>query len=58
VRVFPGEQDLSALYQKVAAKTEGFDLSTVGISGDIAPNKIQPLTAPAVDEGIQFYSGG
>ncbi len=103
VRVFPGEQDLSALYQKVAAKTEGFDLSTVGISGgsmptgegtlsdndldllrawirggapetgivagseqyatcelqgEITPNKIQPLPAPAVDEGVQFYSGG
>jgi hypothetical protein len=103
LRVFPGEQDLSALYQKVAAKTEGFELSTVGISGgamptgdgvlseddlgllrawirggapetglvagseqfatcdlqgEIAPNKIQPLPAPAVDEGVQFYSGG
>ncbi|MBW2549023.1 MAG: hypothetical protein JRE82_17765, partial [Deltaproteobacteria bacterium] len=103
VRVFPGEQDLSALYQKVAAKTQGFDLSTVGISGgamptgdgmlsendlsllrawirggapatgivsgseefascelegDVVPNKIQPLRAPAVGEGVQFYSGG
>ena len=103
VRVFPGEQDLSVLYQKVAAKTEGFDLRDLGISGgamptgngvlsendlgllrawirggapengivagseqfascelegDIAPNKIQPLPAPATDEGIQFYSGG
>ncbi len=102
VRVFSGEQDLSALYQKVAAKTEGFDLSTVGISGgtmpsgdgvlsendlsllrawirggapeigivsgseefascelegEVVPNKIQPLPAPAVDKGIQFYSG-
>ena len=37
VRVFPGEQDLSALYLKVAAKTEGFDLSTVGISGGTMP---------------------
>ncbi len=103
VRVFPGEQDLSALYQKVAAKTEGFDLSSVGISGgamptgdgvlseddlsllrewirggapetgvvagseqyasceldgDVVPNKIQPIPAPATDEGVQFYSGG
>ena len=33
VRVFPGEQDLSLLYQKVAAKTEGFDLGALGISG-------------------------
>jgi hypothetical protein len=28
------------------------------LQGDIAPNKIQPLAAPAVDEGVQFYSGG
>ena len=103
VRVFPGEQDLSVLYQKVAAKAEGFELSTFGISGgamptgdgvlsdddlnllrewirggapetgivagsqefasceldgDVAPNKIQPLDPPAVEEGVQFYSGG
>ena len=105
VRVFPGEQDLSLLYQKVAAKTEGFDLSalpspigggsmptsedvlsdddlallrvwirggapetgvvkdsdefsTCDLQGDVVPNKIQPLPAPAVDEGVQFYSGG
>ena len=103
VRVFPAEQDLSLLYQKVASKTQGFDLGPVGISGgkmptgdgvlseddlgllrtwirggapetgivegseeyascqlegEIAPNKIQPLPAPAVDKGVQFYSGG
>lgn len=103
VRVFPAEQDLSLLYQKVAAKTEGFDLGPLGISGgtmptgegvlseddlgllrawirggapesgivegseefascqlegEIAPNKIQPLPAPAADKGVQFYSGG
>jgi hypothetical protein len=103
VRVFPGEQDLSLLYQKVAAKTGGFDLGALGIGGspmptseavlsesdlgllrawirggapetgivagseqfascelqgDVAPNKIQPLPAPAADEGVQFYSGG
>ena len=103
VRVFPGEQDLSVLYQKVAAKTEGFDLGPLGIGGgkmptgdgalseddlgllrawirggapqsdivegseeyascelegDVAPNKIQPLPAPAAEKGVQFYSGG
>jgi hypothetical protein len=105
VRVFPAEQDLSLLYQKVAAKTEGFQLSSLDnpigggamptgddvlsaddlallrvwirggapetgivagseqyssctLQGDIAPNKIQPVPAPAIDEGIQFYSGG
>ncbi|MGB5683376.1 MAG: hypothetical protein WBM47_16110, partial [Polyangiales bacterium] len=105
VRVFPGEQDLSLLYQKVAAKTEGFTLSALPdpigggamptgagalsetdlgllrawirggapetgivegseefasckLEGDIAPNKIQPLPAPAADKGVQLYSGG
>ena len=105
MRVFPGEQDLSALYQKVAAKTESFELSALPnpisggamptgngalsendlallrawirggapetgivagseqyascqLAGDLAPNKIQPLPAPATDEGVQFYSGG
>ena len=39
MRVFPGEQDLSALYQKVAAKTEGFELSALPnpISGGAMP---------------------
>ncbi len=106
VRVFPGEQDLSLLYQKVAAKTEGFELGSLEqgpisgsamptgdrslseqdlallrvwirggapesgivagsepltsceLEGEVAPNKIQPLPAPATDEGVQFYSGG
>jgi hypothetical protein len=104
MRVFPGEQELSLLYQKVAAKTEGFDLNALpnpisggamptgpnvlseddlgllrawirggapetgivegsekyascALEGEIAPNKIQPLPAPATDEGVQFYSG-
>jgi hypothetical protein len=103
VLVFPGEQDLSLLYQKVAAKTEGFELGPLGISGgamptgdgelseddlnllrawirggapetgivkgseqyascalegDVAPNKIQPLPAPAAEDGVQLYAGG
>ena len=105
LRVFPGEQDLSLLYQKVAAKTEGFELSALpnpisggamptgngvlseddlgllrawirggapetdivkgseqyadcSLEGTLAPNKIQPLPAPAAGEGVQFYSGG
>lgn len=37
VRVFPAEQDLSLLYQKVAAKTENFDLGPLGISGGPMP---------------------
>jgi hypothetical protein len=105
MRVFPGEQDLSLLYQKVAAKTDGFELGSLPnpisggamptgpevlsdddlallrvwirsgapeagvvegsqkyanceLEGEVAPNKIQPLPAPAPDEGVQFYSGG
>jgi len=105
LRIFPAEQELSLLYQKVAAKTEGFSLneldspiagspmptsakvlsdddlgllrtwirggapetgivkdsdkySTCDLQGEAAPNKTQPLPVPAVDEGIQFYSGG
>ena len=105
LRVFPAEQDLSLLYLKVAAKTEGFSLSELDnpvsggamptsnevlteddlallriwirggapetgivagseryascdLQGEVAPNKIQPLPAPDVSEGIQFYSGG
>jgi hypothetical protein len=37
VRVFPGEPDLSLVYQKVAAKTQGFDLGPLGISGGAMP---------------------
>ncbi len=39
MRVFPGEQDLSLLYQKVASKTEGFSLSGLPnpISGGSMP---------------------
>jgi hypothetical protein len=104
MRVFPGEQELSLLYQKVAAKTLGFELGALenpisggamptsnevltetdlgllrawirggapetgivkesqqyascDLQGDIVPNKIQPLPVPAVDDGVQFYSG-
>jgi hypothetical protein len=102
--VFPGEQELSLLYQKVAAKTLDFELSSLSppisggamptgpdvlsdtdlsllrawirggapregvvagsdqfadcsLTGEVAPNKIQPLPAPAAEEGVQFYSG-
>lgn len=39
VRVFPAEQDLSLLYQKVAAKTDGFELGSLPkpISGGAMP---------------------
>ena len=99
-RVFPGDQDRSLLYQKLAAATEGTDLGALGqpmpldlapLSADqleamklwiragapsdsivggtlellgcegtfeAQPNKINPLPAPASDEGVQFYAGG
>ena len=37
MRVFPGDQELSLLYQKVAAKTEDFELGPLGISGGTMP---------------------
>lgn len=37
VRVFPAEQDLSLLYLKVAAKTDGSSLADQGISGGTMP---------------------
>ena len=99
-RVKPGEQDLSVLYLKLAAATNGTDLGALGqpmpvgaepldedqleairvwiragaeedaIVGNTLellgcegnfeadPNKINPLPAPAPDEGVQFYAGG
>jgi len=46
MRVFPGEQDLSLLYQKVAAKTEGFALSSLPnpISGGAMPTSESVLS--------------
>ena len=100
LRVYPGDQDLSLLYEKVAAATEGTDLGDLGqampiggeplsddqlealrlwirggaeadgiVGGTLEllgcegtfepdPNKINPLPAPAADEGVQFYAGG
>jgi len=97
LRVFPGDEERSLLYLKVAAATEGTEtpgaampigadpltsdqleavrlwirggaaedgivggtLELLGCEGmfDPEPNKINPLPAPAVDEGVQFYSG-
>ena len=99
-RVFPGDQDRSLLYLKLAAATHGEELAGLGqpmpinaepldedqleamrlwIRGgapedgivgntlellgcegnfDPDPNKINPLPAPAVDEGVQLYAGG
>ena len=46
MRVFPGEQDLSLLYQKVAAKTEGFELGSLPnpISGGAMPTSNDVLS--------------
>ena len=37
VRVFPGDEDLSLLYLKLAARTDGVDLGALGISGSSMP---------------------
>ena len=99
-RVFPGDQDRSLIYLKLAAATHGEALGSLGqprpinaeplsedqleamrlwIRGgaeedgivgntlellgcegnfDPDPNKINPLPAPATDEGVQLYAGG
>lgn len=99
-RVFPGDQDLSLLYRKLAQTTQELSvdglgqemplggtrlnddqlaaiaawirggapetgivdktLDNLGCEGDFvaSPNKIVPLPAPAIDEGVQFYAGG
>ncbi len=99
-RVLPGDEELSLLYKKLAAGTEGTNpgalgqampigleplssdqleairiwiragapadsivggtLELLGCDGSFEPepNKINPLPAPAQDEGVQFYAGG
>ncbi|MBW2548862.1 MAG: hypothetical protein JRE82_16900, partial [Deltaproteobacteria bacterium] len=46
MRLFPGEQDLSLLYQKVAAKTEAFALASLPnpISGGAMPTSESVLS--------------
>ena len=98
-RVFPGDQERSLLYRKLAAATEGTDLGSLGqpmpinadplsedqleamrlwlragapadsiVGGtmellgcegtfDADPNKINPLPAPAPDEGVRLITG-
>ena len=55
VRVFPGEQDLSLLYQKVAAKTEGFELSSLE-QGPISGGSM-PTGATGAGPGRQWTTG-
>ncbi|TFH32141.1 MAG: hypothetical protein E4H00_02035 [Myxococcales bacterium] len=56
--VFPGEQDLSLLYQKVAAKTLGADLSAMGISGSPMPSSTDVLTAEELELLRDWIRGG
>lgn len=37
VRVFPGDQDLSLLYLKLAARTDGIELGPLGVTGSSMP---------------------
>ena len=40
----------------ILAGTEEF--VTCDVAGEATPTKVEPLTPPAADEGLQFYSGG
>ncbi|MGB5809716.1 MAG: hypothetical protein WBG86_04245, partial [Polyangiales bacterium] len=44
VRVFPGDEDSSLLYLKLAAKTDGIDLGPLGITGSSMPVTGDALT--------------
>ena len=59
------EQDLGLLRAWIRGGAPETDIvegseqfASCDLQGDVAPNKIQPLPAPAADEGVQFYSGG
>lgn len=56
--VFPGEQEFSLLYQKVAAKTLGTDLGSVGISGSPMPSSPDVLTEQEVELLRVWIRGG
>ncbi len=40
----------------IVAGSEAF--ATCALEGEVVPNKIQPLSPPDADKGVQFYSGG
>ena len=59
------EQDLALLRAWIRGGAPETDIvegsaqfASCDLQGDVAPNKIQPLPAPAADTGVQFYSGG
>ncbi len=58
VRVFPGEQELSILYLKLAAKTLGSDLAASGISGSPMPSSADALTGDEIELLRRWIRGG
>jgi len=57
-RVFPADEELSVLYLKVAAKTLGTDLASLGISGSAMPSNADELTGDEVELIRAWIRGG
>lgn len=57
-RVFPGDQDLSVLYLKVAAKTLGTELAPEGVSGSPMPSSADALTEGELTLLRRWIRGG
>ncbi|MBW1907073.1 MAG: hypothetical protein JRJ24_17580 [Deltaproteobacteria bacterium] len=56
--VFPGEQDLSVLYLKVAAKTLGTELASAGVSGSPMPSSPDMLSEGELELLREWIRGG
>jgi hypothetical protein len=56
--VFPGEEDLSLLYLKVAAKTLGTELASLGVSGSAMPSSADMLSEDELELLRQWIRGG
>lgn len=57
-RVFPGDEDFSLLYLKLAAKTLGTDLAARGISGTEMPSTADQLTEEELEVVRAWVRGG
>ncbi|HSN83708.1 MAG TPA: hypothetical protein VLS88_14085 [Polyangiales bacterium] len=58
VRVFPGDEELSLLYLKLAAKTEGVELAALGVSGSPMPSSGDALTVEELALVRAWIRGG
>jgi hypothetical protein len=57
-RVFPGDEDSSLLYLKLAAKTLGTDLAELGIAGAAMPSIADQLTEEELEVVRAWIRGG